>query len=65
MTFMKLIYKKENFRINIGQSLKKKKTDLGCQISLAKYFNGNLWNITLSHVCTDTDFIHPLMLQFH
>lgn len=41
MTFMKLIYKKENFRINIGQSLKKK-TDLGCQISLAKYFNGNL-----------------------
>ena len=42
MTFMKLIYKKENFRINIGQSLKKKKTDLGCQISLAKYFNGNL-----------------------
>ena len=42
MTFMKLIYKKENFRINIGQSLKKKKPDLSCQISLAKYFNGNL-----------------------
>lgn len=44
MTFMKLIYKKENFRINIGQSLekKKKKTDPSCQISLAKYFNGNL-----------------------
>ena len=43
MTFMKLIYKKENFRVNIGQSLeKKKKTDPSCQISLAKYFNGNL-----------------------
>lgn len=34
MTFMKLIYKKENFRINIGQSLGKKKKKL---IQVAKY----------------------------
>lgn len=33
MTFMKLIYKKENFRVNIGQSLEKKKK----LIQVAKY----------------------------